>query len=189
MKYGNRFWVGVLVLLLPITWIGCAGYISRDAKRAFEKRDGKFSVTVFPVSIVKGFTLIDQDREIADQLARFLNDEGIAEATVTDDAAIYEVVQSVSQPVVMENSAIAFAAIVKERQIATQYALLVEILFNRRETVVRGVHIYLVDSQGKVAMIGLNNSHWEEYKAVEPKDRQGGYQVAVRMLRRLCRLD
>ena len=189
MTYRNRLLIGMLAILLPVTWFGCASYISRDAKRAFEKREGTFTVTVFPVNIVKGFTLIDQDREIADQLTRFLMDEEIADAAVADEAAIYTVKKSVSQPAVMKNNAVSFAAIVKERQIKTAYALLVEIMFNHRETVVRGVHIYLVDSQGRVAMIGLNNSHWEEYKAVMPRDRQGGYQVAIRMLRRLCKRD
>ena len=185
----NGFVAAVMVVLLPVIWMGCAAYVSREARRTFEKCTGMFTVTVFPVNILKGFTLVDHDVEVADQLARFLMDEQIADASVTGEAAIYTVKKSVSQPAVMKNSAVAFAAIVKERQISTQYALLVEIMFNHRETVVRGVHIYLVDSQGRVAMIGLNNSHWEEYKAVMPRDRQGGYQVAIRMLRRLCKRD
>jgi len=188
MKY-FRLIIGLVAVSLVLAWTGCARYISKDAKRAFEKRPGTFSVTVFPVNIVRGFSLVDQDGELAEQLARFLIDEGYADAIVDPAGADIVVKRSVSQPKVMKNSAVRFSTIVRERQIRTDYALLVEIFLNHDQTVVRGVHIYLVDREGRVAMIGLNNSHWGEYKAVMPKDRQGGYQVAVRMLRRLCSQD
>ena len=184
-----RWVVPPTAILFVLALTGCARYISKDAKRAFEKRPGTFSVTVFPVNIVRGFSLVDQDGELADRLARFLIDEGYADAIVDPVGADIVVKRSVSQPNVMKNSAVQFSPIVREREIRTEYALLVEIFLNHDQTVVRGVHIYLVDREGRVAMIGLNNSHWEEYKAVMPKDRQGGYQVAIRMLRRLCSQD
>jgi len=48
-----------------------------------------------------------------------------------------------------------------------------------------GVHFYLADRTGRLASGGLTNSHWVEFEAVRPKDRQGGHAVAIRRLRRV----
>lgn len=47
----------------------------------------------------------------------------------------------------------------------------------------RGIHFYLSDRRGLLASGGLTNSKWPEFQEVMPKDRQGGYEVLIRMLR------
>jgi hypothetical protein len=172
------------LLLSAIFLSGCNNYIFPEAEKRFEARTGPFSVTVYPVNVINPMDHppIDHDTELADKIAEFLNAEGQAKALLTDTPVRYTFEPSPSQPKMAAAGARALSAQVIKDGIKTEYALLVEILEGRTE--LHGVHFYLSDSSGQLANGGLTNSHWEEFKEVQPKDREGGYEVAIRMLRR-----
>ena len=172
-----------LWLLLSITLIGCSSYISKEALHRFQALEGPFSVTVYPVNVVKGST-VDHDHDLARNIMRFLRQENLADPVFRTAAIEIPVKWGHDQSKMAQRSAIAFASKVKETGIQTDYALLVEILCNTDETKVGGVHYYLSDKLGNLANGGLTNSHWEEFKEVQPHDRQGGYEVVIRMLRK-----
>jgi hypothetical protein len=174
----NSMW-----LFLSITLIGCSSYISKEAKHRFQSLEEPLSVTVYPVNVVKGVT-VEHDEDLAIDLMTFLRRENLAEPVLAGDVVEIPFQWSRSQPKMARRSALAFASMVKETGIATDYALLVEILCNPNETWVGGVHFYLSDRTGNLANGGLTNSHWPEFQEVQPHDRQGGYEVAIRMLRR-----
>jgi hypothetical protein len=136
---------------------------------------------VYPVNVINPFRM-DHDTGLADKVVSFLNTEGLAKALPTDTPVRYTFEPSSVQPKMAAAGARALSAQVKKDGIETDYALLIEILEKR--TGLHGVHFYLADSSGQLADGGLTNSHWEEFKEVQPKDRQGGYEVAIRMLRR-----
>ena len=81
-------------------------------------------------------------------------------------------------------SAEAFGAWVIQAQIATDYALLAEILCNPDETQILGVHYYLAEKSGLLAAGGLANSHWEEFERIKPVDRRGGFAVLKEMIQK-----
>ena len=171
-----------LWLLLSITLIGCNSYISKEAQNRFQALEEPFSVTVYPVNVVKGGT-IEHDEKLARKVVSFLQQDNLADPILETTAMEISVKWGRNQAGMAQRSATAFAIKVKEANIQTEYALLVEILGNSDETRVGGVHYYLSDREGNLAAGGLNNSHWEEYKEVKPHNRQGGYEVAIRMLR------
>lgn len=183
MKTLRRVMRCSLWLLLSITLIGCYSYISREARHRFQALEGPFSVTVYPVNVVKG-TTIEHDEDLARKVMTFLRQENLAEPVLGSDDVEIPFQWSIGQPKMVQRSALAFASMVKETGIETDYALLVEILCNPTETWVGGVHFYLSDRSGNLANGGLTNSHWPEFQEVQPHDRQGGYEVAIRMLRR-----
>ena len=182
LRKGIRFtvWLG---LLLTIALGGCWSYISKGAQHKFESREGPFSVTVYPVSVVRGSRL-EHDQDLGQKLVTFLREEGLADPVSGTPAVGVPVKWGPNEAKMAQQSASAFAAKVKEAGIQTDYALLAEILCNTDETWVGGVHFYLSDRDGKLASGGLSNSDWEDFKQVKPHDRQGGYEVLTRMLRR-----
>ena len=173
-----------LWLLLSICLTGCWSYISKEAQERFQALEGPFSVTVYPVHVVKGPT-VEHDEDLAIRLMAFLREEKLANPVLSTETVEIPVTWRHSQPRMAHQSAIAFAEQVKTTGVQTEYALLVEIFCNPAETKVGGVHFYLSDPTGNLASGGLTNSHWEEFKEVQPQDRQGGYEVATRMLHRI----
>ena len=181
IKFHRRLmWLG---LLIPIAFCGCNSYTTKEAVQSFESRQGAFSVTVYPVNVVRGDT-VEHDVDLAQKVVTFLRQEGLAEPLLGMTDAEVPVKWRHNQAKMAQQSALTFASGVKEANIQTDYALLVEILGNRSETWVGGMHFYLCDRQGLLANGGLTNSHWEEFKEVKPHDRQGGFEVALRMLRK-----
>jgi hypothetical protein len=170
----------LLILFLPLG--ACFNsYISREARQAFQNHARPFTVTVYPVNVVRGPEVV-HDAELGRQIADFLRREGLADASVGLPAMEIPVKWGHDQAGMAKRSAESFAARVEEANIGTDYALLVEILCNPDETWVGGVHYYLADREGRLADGGLTNSHWAEFKEVRPCDRRGGFEVARLML-------
>ena len=183
----NALWKAFLrkvmpCLLLPVALAGCWSYISTEAHSRFQGRTSPVSVTIFPVNVVKGRTLV-HDAALAQKLAALLQRETLADAVAATAPAKVTVEWGMNQARMAQRSAKAFAALVQKSSIQTDYALLAEILCNPDETQVLGVHYYLSDRNGQLADGGLANSHWDDFQQVLPRDRQGGYEVLVRMLR------
>ena len=170
-------------LLCGLALAGCWSYISTEAQQRFQGREGRFTVTVYPVHVMKGGSVV-HDGRLARKLVAMLTEENLADAMPGNSPVKTQFKWGANQAKMAEQSATAFAAVVKETGIQTEYALLAEILCNPQETEVLGVHFYLSDRAGRLADGGLTNSHWEEFQQVKPKDRQGGYEVLVRMLRK-----
>jgi hypothetical protein len=176
---GSSMW-----LFLFATLIGCSSFISKEANLSFQAHEGPFTVTVYPVNIVRG-TTVEYDEDLARDVMQFLRQEHLADPVLGTSAIEIPVKWGRDQSKMARQSAIAFASMVKEAGIQTEYALLVEVLCNTSETRVGGVHFFLSDQAGNLASSGLTNSHWEEFHEVQPHDRHGGYEVAIRMLRRI----
>ena len=181
----NRFGKVVLIVLCFTMLIlsGCWSYVSKEAREKFETRDGAFSVTVYPVSVVIGQERV-QDEQLAAEVINFLARGKLAHPVMGIGNIDIPVKWGRNQAKMAQRSAINFSDQMKEEEIQTDYALLVEILCNSSETNVGGVHYYLCDKEGNLADGGLTNSHWDEFHKVEPHDRNGGLAVAKLMLRK-----
>jgi len=180
----NRFGKVVLIVLCFTMLIlsGCWSYVSKEAREKFETRDGAFSVTVYPVSVVIGQERV-HDEQLAAEVIAFLAKKKLADPVMGTGFIDIPVKWGRNQAKMAQRSAINFSDQMKGEEIQTDYALLVEILCNSSENNVGGVHYYLCDKEGNLADGGLTNSHWDEFKEVEPHDRNGGLAVAKLMLR------
>jgi len=139
-------------------------------------------VTVYPVNVACGGKPTVGDFRLGDDLAAWLNAQGIADARPGRPGARVPVKWGYNQAKMAEQSARAFGAWVQQANLTTDYALLAEILCNPDETKVIGVHFSLAEKSGLVAAGGLTNSHWDEFKEVDPVDRQGGLTVLKKMI-------
>lgn len=161
---------------------GCWSYISKEAKQKFDNREGTFSVTVYPVSVVLGNGRV-HDENLAAEVIDFLIRENLAVPVMSNSVIDIPVKWGRNQAKMAQQSAINFSEQIKTEDIKTDYALMVEILCDTSESKVGGVHYFLCDKAGNLADGGLTNSHWPEFKEVEPHDRKGGLAVAKLMLR------
>jgi hypothetical protein len=180
----NKSLVKFMVLLVAACLLpGCYEYISPEAGEAFEARTEPFSVTVYPVNVIRPPGTIHPDLQLAEKVVAFLETEGLAQPVLAKEPALYDFVFSPNQAKIVANSAQGFAAQVSQADIETDYALVVEIMMMPDGTP-GGVHYYLSTTQGELADGSFTNEHWDEFKAVQPKTAEDGCEVALRMLRR-----
>jgi len=170
-------------LLLSVLLCGCWSYTTKEAVSHFENREEPFSVTVFPVNVVKGLS-VDYDENLAQRIVAFLLDENLADPVFDRHQVEIPLERKRIQSAMIKQTARAFPLLIQQRGIETEYALLVEFLCNSKETHLGAVHVYLADRKGNLAAFVLSNSHWEDFKEVQPKDRQGGFDIAIRMMAR-----
>jgi len=173
---------GLIVLCAAVLVSGCYKYLSPDANEAFKAREEPFSVTVYPVNVVRPPGTLQPDIGLAEKVVAFLEAEGLANPVLVQEPVLYDFMFSPNQAKIVAHSAKAFAARVSEMGIATDYALLVEIMMMPDGTP-GGIHYYLSDPQGALADGAFTNDHWDEFKAVQPRTPEDGCEVALRMLR------
>ena len=173
---------GFILLVAAMLVSGCYKYLSPDASEAFKARQEPFSVTVYPVNVIRPPGTLHPDIGLAEKIVAFLETEGLANPVLVQEPVLYDFMFSPNQAKIVAHSAKAFAARVSEMDIATDYALVVEIMMMPDGTP-GGVHYYLSDPQGALADGSFTNDHWDEFKAVQPKTPDDGCEVAIRMLR------
>ena len=183
MPIVNLSYLNSIMLLLVLLLSGCHSYLSPEASEKFNARTEPFTVSVYPVNVIKPPGTIHPSIPLAEKVVTFLETEELAKPVLVKEGMRYDFVFSANQTKIVANSAKAFAAQAKEAGITTDYALLVEIMMmTNGET--GGVHYYLSDPQGELADGSFTNDHWDEFKEVQPKTAEDGYEVAIRMLRR-----
>ena len=174
---------GLILFTFALLLSGCNTYLSPDASKAFQARTDSFSVSVYPVNVIRPPGTIEPSIRLANKLVTFLETERLAEPALVKEPVLYDFVFSRNQAKIVANSAKAFAAQVGAAGIATDYALLVEIMM-MPDGRPGGVHYYLSNPKGELADGSFTNDHWDEFKEVQPETADDGYEVAIRMLRR-----
>ena len=172
------------LLLATLLLSACYAYISPEASKDFHARPEPFSVSVYPVNVIKPPGTIYPSIPMAEKVVTFLETEELAKPLLVKARVQYDFVFSPNQTKIVANSAKAFAAQVSKAGIGTDYALLVEIMMSPNGEP-GGVHYYLSDPKGEIADGAFTNDHWDEFKEVQPKTAYDGLEIAIRMLRRI----
>jgi len=173
----------ISLLVVGLLLSGCYTYISPEASEELNARAGPFSVSVYPVNVIRPPGTIQPNIRLAENVVTFLETEKLANPVLVKEPILYDFVFSPNQAKIVAHSAKAFATQISEAGIGTDYALLVEIMM-LPDGLPGGIHYYLSDSKGELADGSFTNDHWDDFKAVQPKTPDDGYEVAIRMLRR-----
>ena len=169
-----------LALLLASVLTGCRGPIDSAAQARLEQGFGTETVTVFPAHVNRaGFEA--WDARAAERLAELCNAEHWFAARVSAVEVPLPVEWSWNQAAMLEDGAEAFAAWVREHPLETRYALIADYLLGPKEA--GGVHVIVVDAEGRVADVSLWNSHWDTFEELAPKSVDDCTEIAVRGLR------
>jgi hypothetical protein len=146
---------------------GCGSLVDPAAEKQLKQDLGNTSITVFPAALRR--TQITYDAAAAGQLADFLKAQKLADATASDAEVPLTGPWHSNESTMWKESAQALAAYVKEHPINTRYALLPEYLILGGSGAIGGVHVYIVDSDGRIAAGFALNSHHKLFSEVNPK--------------------
>lgn len=171
-----------VLLLAACLLAGCNPVVSQEARRRFQSRTGPFTVTVFPVHISAG-SRTEEDREMASRLAAFLEREDLAHPVVSDRPVEIPAYPGISETKRIRLSARSVQRAVRHVDLETEYALAADIVWNRERTRVLGVYFYLSDRFARIASARMANAHHREFRKINPKSRQGAFEVLTEMIR------
>jgi hypothetical protein len=159
--------LGSLCGTVLLTLGGCGSIVDPAAEKQFKQDLGNATITVFPAAVRRA--QITHDAAAAQQVANYLKDQKLADATASDAEVPLTGSWHSNESTMWKESALALAAYVKEHPINTHYAMLPEYLILGGSGAIGGVHLYVVDSNGRVvAGFGLN-SHHKLFNEINPK--------------------
>ncbi|MBC8319906.1 MAG: hypothetical protein H8E34_04210 [Bacteroidetes bacterium] len=156
--------IGVIIAI--IFFCGCSGL----SKIALEKFiSGKQKVLVCPVHILSNQEST-YDTIMAKKIAAYINDKKYADASVTQLCPPPNNEWRADEAKMLTISIDLFIEYVKTINLPDDtYILYAEFFKSGQNTKVRAVHYCLLNNKGEIAMRGLINSHWDEFKKVNPK--------------------
>jgi hypothetical protein len=163
---------------IPLLASGCSA-IDKQAAVALQRAIGHTSVTVFPAFVRDGGRK-RYDPPSAMRIGEFLQRAGLATPTVSQVEVPISSQWHMNQARMFKDSAADLGAHVVNQPIDTEYALLPEYLIGRGEVV--GVHVYLVDAQGRLAYGALLNSHHPEFRQPPLKSPDDCTSLVIRVL-------
>lgn len=177
----------IVICILIALSVGCKSLISKDASSKFINEKETVSMMVYPVRVIHG-NKIDKDPALSNQMIGQLSGFDKIKFIPTNDTLSIPFQWRHNQAKILRQSAAGFSSGIVNSNIDTDYALLVEILGNSEETWVGGIHYYICNKKGEIVKLALNNSHWETFQQVNPKNRHDGMLVAVNMLREFLKI-
>ena len=177
-----KLFLSVSALGLPLVSAGCGGSIlDTEANAALLEKVGETTVTVFPAFCRHSKENV-YDTSAAKSIAAFLVEDKLAAPTISDVHVPIKGPWHGNQARMLRESAAAFADYLKANPIETDYALLPEYLFGRSNA--GGIHCYVLDADGAVAYVVLQNSHHEPFATAKPKTAKDCTEVLIEVLRK-----
>lgn len=171
----------ILLAILALAATVACMHRKSVAELEFERALGHTSLTVYPTAVRMGRTT-QSDLDSAKSLAAEFERRKLGTAAVRDEPVVFERKGSFNQAKMYQQSKAAFAAYIRAHPPGSDYAVMAEYLLSTSGQV-GGIHLYLVRGDGEPVGGVLLNSHWKEFKAVNPRSVQD----ATRAL--LLRLD
>jgi len=163
-------------------------YWSSEAHKFFVERNDPFTVTVYPVLVFNGINL-EHDNNLARRIA--VNLKAVIQTPpvhVKKPVQLPEKWNNKPSDVGIDGEIFrSFGAFVAERGIETDYAILVSIVSDEKETSLLKVSSALIDSEGRIA------DRWQLYPSGAQKrgwefnDRVDGCRIAVIILKQHLR--
>jgi len=163
-------------ILMMIVLSGCPS----ENKLALEEFiAGNNQVLVSPVHLLDR-QKSDYDAGVSRIIADYINEKKYATASVTDLCPPPFNEWKANEASMLSESINLTVDFVKKSNLpANTYFLYPEFLRGGKENKVMAVHYCLIDNKGEVAMRGLINSHWDEFKSVNPVTNEDCVKVFI----------
>jgi len=172
---------GAVLGVLALGLTGC-GVTDEQAQKVLEGRLGHTSVTVFPTAIraIGREQPVTYNTAAAAKAGQFIEEQKLATVTLAGSEVPLTGGWGNNQAKMFSTSATEFGAYVKAHPIGTEYAFMAEYLISGNW--VGGVHYYIVDANGVVAMGHLSNSDWPVFKRINPQSLEDCDRLLIAMI-------
>lgn len=153
---------------LAVLLAACSSPVDEQLRADFHAALGHTSITVYPACVLSNAEAgSGHDAPSAARLAAWLDEQGLATASVSTEEVALPLPGNGFQYEVFKAGAAAFGEHVRTHGLAGAYALLPEYLITRVPgggTRAGGVHAFVVDAQGRFVDALLLNSHHELFQ-------------------------
>ncbi|MFN0136908.1 MAG: hypothetical protein ACKVS9_12420 [Phycisphaerae bacterium] len=161
--FRNAALLSVASLLVALSAGGC-DYKMNDHERGFIRALGTATITVYPAYLRLGAEG-EHHGGSAERLAKFLIDDKLATATVSAEQPPLAAKWQMNQSKMFLESLASFQTYIREHPVNTDYAIMAEYLKGGRTGNAGGVHVYIVDKEGREALAFLSNDHFAEFSS------------------------
>jgi len=147
---------------------GCGGIVDDKAEAQFKAQAGELTMTLYPALVRRG-EQVSYDAGAAREIAKFLNDAGLATAEVNTAEVPIATEWGMNESRMFRDSVHHFQDWLAEHPVTTEYAALPEYLLSPTGKVM-GVHFYVLAADGTPSYGIAQNSHHDAFQRVNPKD-------------------
>ncbi len=157
----------------------------KERQAAFKKAAPKATLLVYPAHAGD-----QMSAESAANLAKLVNDAKLLNATAADKGPQLDVKGDMNEQKVLWGMARAFREHVQKQPPAADYVLYADYLMGKTaagQDVVGGVHFAVCDRQGQWVIVDFQNSHWEDFKTINPKSRADCDRLVLKRLESYCK--
>lgn len=172
---------------LTLDWERKTGVPDKAERDAMDERQAAFrnsassaTLVVFPVR-AGGESRADQ----AVQLAHSLTKTGVTRAVAATEGPSLDIQRSMNEQKVLWDMARAFREYVRKNPPDADYALFADYIMSN--SAVGAVHVAMCDRAGEWVIVDYQNSHHDDFKAVNPRSTDDCDQLVVRRMERYAR--
>jgi hypothetical protein len=156
---------------------GCDGPVHRAAHQTWLQKRGAATVVVTPVIVRQGQTTT-HDADAAAAIVEFVNTKGFGTATAVD-ATITPGPWLTNQSQMLAESAAKIGEWRKAQAVTADYVVTAEALFLGGTGEPHGVHLYVVDAEGRLADAVLLNTHHDIFRTRKSKEVNACVSIAL----------
>jgi hypothetical protein len=121
----------------------------------------------------------------ATHLAQMINEAKLLKATAADQGPQLEVKPDMNEQKMLWGMARAFSTEVQAHPPKSDYVLYADYLMGKNA--VGGVHFAICDSKGQLVIVDFQNSHWDDFKAINPKSAEDCDRLVLKRLEGYCK--
>ena len=179
---------GVIVVVGVLAGMGMGGFKAIEDSAASVKLTNQFSetsLTVYPTFVRRVQGPI-YDRKSAKQIAKCFTDVGMASVAVSDQQLPIVGKRIMIQWKLFKQTLELFSSYLKDNSLKTNYAVIAEYLITPLPDggqAAGGIHCYVLDSDGRVAIAILLNTHHKIFAEAKPKTVEDCTAVLIKALK------
>jgi hypothetical protein len=152
----------------------------KERQEAFKKAAPTATVLIYPAHA--GDQMSSKN---ATHLAQMINEAKLLKATAAAQGPQLEVKPDMNEQKMLWGMARAFSAEVQAHPPESDYVLYADYLMGKNA--VGGVHFAICDSKGQLVIVDFQNSHWDDFKAINPKSAEDCDRLVLKRLEGYCK--
>ncbi len=148
--------------------------------KAFRRVAATSTLAVYPAHAGEAYSAAS-----AKAIAARVNEEGLAKASAAETPAEFEIARGMNQQKSLWSLAREFSDHIRKNPPEGDFALLADYIMGNGG--VAGVNFVICDKAGEIVAVDLQNSHWPDFKTVNPTTREDCDRLVMKRLAAVCR--